>query len=85
METTRQGGCLCGALRYEISGEPLAVAVCHCPDCQVQSGSAFSMSMLVPRERLFAGSPASPAPGRARLRAAQTSRASSAPAAARGS
>ena len=48
MMTTREGGCLCGELRYEVTGEPLAVTVCHCPDCQGQSGSAFGMSMIVP-------------------------------------
>jgi len=46
----RTGGCQCGALRYEIRGEPVAVAACHCRDCQRQSGSAFSMSLLVPRD-----------------------------------
>ena len=28
------------------------MAACHCQDCQRQSGSAFSMSMLVPRDAL---------------------------------
>jgi hypothetical protein len=48
--STRTGGCQCGELRYEITGEPIAVAACHCKDCQCQSGSAFSMSMLVKRQ-----------------------------------
>ncbi len=48
--STRTGGCQCGELRYEITDEPIAVAACHCKDCQCQSGSAFSMSMLVNRE-----------------------------------
>jgi len=46
----REGGCLCGNLRYAISGEPLATVACHCSDCQVQSGSAFGMTMVVKRE-----------------------------------
>lgn len=59
MPATREGGCLCGALRYEVRGEPLAVSVCHCPDCQGQSGSAFGMSMVVPRDafRWLSGEP----------------------------
>lgn len=35
------GGCLCGAIRYEVS-EPLSGAtICHCRDCQKSTGSAF--------------------------------------------
>ena len=44
------GGCQCGALRYRIEGEPLAVVACHCTECQRATGSAFGMSMVVPRE-----------------------------------
>lgn len=42
----RQGGCLCGQVRYEVTGEPLAVVLCHCINCQKQSGSAFSINMV---------------------------------------
>jgi len=45
----REGGCLCGALRYRLAGDPLTFYVCHCTDCQAQTGSAFGLSMLVPR------------------------------------
>lgn len=34
-----QGGCHCGAVRYEVSGEPLHVALCHCSDCRKSSGA----------------------------------------------
>ena len=59
-ESAREGGCLCGAIRYRITGEPLAVSVCHCTDCQRQSGSAFSMSLVARREQLtvLTGEPA---------------------------
>jgi hypothetical protein len=33
------GGCACGAIRYEISGEPLAMNDCQCRDCQRKSGT----------------------------------------------
>ena len=46
----RQGGCGCGAVRYEIEGEPVVLAVCHCRECQRQSGSAFGMSLIVKKE-----------------------------------
>lgn len=48
----REGGCECGELRYALDGDSLALAVCHCTHCQRQSGSAFSMSMVVPRQNL---------------------------------
>jgi hypothetical protein len=39
----RTGGCLCGAVRYSVRGEPLRVARCHCASCRKESGSAFSV------------------------------------------
>ncbi|MBO9450139.1 GFA family protein [Tropicibacter sp. R16_0] len=33
-----KGGCLCGALRYQISGDPLWVTACFCRFCQRASG-----------------------------------------------
>ena len=46
--TIRTGGCQCGALRYESAGEPIALYVCHCRECQKQSASAFGISVIVP-------------------------------------
>jgi len=45
----RIGGCQCGEVRYESVGDPLALYVCHCRECQKQSASAFGMSLEVPR------------------------------------
>jgi hypothetical protein len=33
------GGCLCGAVRYEVQGKPLFAVHCHCRDCQRASGT----------------------------------------------
>jgi len=41
------GGCQCGAVRYEISGAPLELYVCHCRECRKQSASAFGISAIV--------------------------------------
>ncbi len=44
----RTGGCLCGAVRYTVCGEPVQVGRCHCTDCQKESGSAFSVYAVWP-------------------------------------
>jgi hypothetical protein len=47
---TRTGGCLCGAVRYRVSGEPFHVGRCHCVDCRKESGSAFTVYAKWPRD-----------------------------------
>ena len=53
------GGCLCGAIRYELANTPAMTGVCHCKNCQKQAGSAFSTLAGVPRSEfnLTAGKP----------------------------
>jgi hypothetical protein len=46
------GGCNCGQLRYEIRGEPSVVLACHCLNCQRQSGSAFSVNLIITADQL---------------------------------
>lgn len=46
------GGCLCGAVRYSLNGAPILVHVCHCHDCQSASGSAYSLTVIVPTAAL---------------------------------
>jgi hypothetical protein len=59
MTAMRSGGCLCGAVRYESAGKPLFSLLCHCRDCQHQSGSAYVAAMRVPAAgfRLTKGEP----------------------------
>jgi hypothetical protein len=44
--TDRQGHCLCGAVRYRLSAEPLAIRICWCRDCQHISANG-TVNMLV--------------------------------------
>ena len=29
-----QGGCLCSAIRFRVSGEPIFSSICHCATCR---------------------------------------------------
>lgn len=55
----RAGGCQCGAIRYRIDGDPGMVSVCHCAECQRQSGSAFGMTLVLRQDQfsLLQGTP----------------------------
>lgn len=46
------GRCLCGAVTYELTGDLLATAVCHCDHCQRQGGSAFSVNLVAHESQL---------------------------------
>lgn len=46
------GRCLCGQISYEISGDLIATAVCHCDHCQRQSGGAFSVNLIAVESQL---------------------------------
>lgn len=43
------GGCSCGAVRYQCTGEPVLTAHCHCRDCQRSSGAAMATVFAVPK------------------------------------
>jgi hypothetical protein len=46
------GSCLCGKVTYSSDAEPVAQAVCHCTDCQRQTGTAFSVIVGVPSDAM---------------------------------
>ncbi|MGL4490039.1 MAG: GFA family protein [Rhizobiaceae bacterium] len=39
MSESYKGGCACGAIRYEISSEPISMNHCQCRHCQQKSGT----------------------------------------------
>lgn len=52
MANSFTGGCMCGAVRYECSADPLMAGNCHCRDCQRASGGAFVPALFVPKSAL---------------------------------
>lgn len=49
MSEVYAGGCACGAIRYEISGEPVFQNHCQCRDCQHKSGTGHGSFLTFPR------------------------------------
>jgi len=49
--TDRNGRCLCGAVSYTLSAEPIVVRLCWCRDCQRISANGI-VNALVPTEAL---------------------------------
>lgn len=43
-----EGGCYCGALRYEVKGKPVFKAQCHCRACTHFAGGAPNLFMAMP-------------------------------------
>ena len=42
------GGCMCGAVRYELKSEPFDCGWCHCRTCQLNSGAPAMVFASVP-------------------------------------
>jgi len=45
-----QGGCLCGSVRFEISGGIRDIVYCHCSQCRKAQGTAFATNGVVNRD-----------------------------------
>jgi hypothetical protein len=52
-----QGSCLCGTVRYEITGEIGPISLCHCSRCRKANGTAFlAAAQVAPSEfKIVAG------------------------------
>lgn len=61
MKTPFSGGCLCGEIRYECTGEPELMYYCHCTDCRKSNGTAFHAGIYMKRSdfQLNSGTPKS--------------------------
>jgi hypothetical protein len=45
------GGCLCGDVRFEVSGRFTPISHCHCSKCRKASGSAFNSGIACKASR----------------------------------
>lgn len=48
--TTRTGQCLCGSIKYSISGTTVYNTICHCLNCRRVTGSAFLCASICYKE-----------------------------------
>ncbi len=48
---TLTGGCLCGDIRYRVTGEATHTNICHCTQCQRQTGSLIGAFFTYPLDR----------------------------------
>ena len=48
--TTVSGGCLCGKVRFEATGQPYRVGICHCLDCRKHHGALFLAAAIFPEQ-----------------------------------
>ena len=54
------GGCACGAIRYEVAGEPIGMNDCQCRQCQRDSGTGHGSYLTFAGATVtLAGAPAS--------------------------
>lgn len=43
-----EGGCYCGELRFQFSGDPAFRGQCHCRECQYIAGGSMNIVMGIP-------------------------------------
>lgn len=51
-DQTLEGGCTCGALRYQMTCAPMFVNCCHCHWCQRETGSCFAVNAAIEADRV---------------------------------
>ena len=44
------GACLCGAVKYSITSQPLRMGQCHCDDCRKSTGTGHSSNAFFNRD-----------------------------------
>jgi hypothetical protein len=57
MTMVRGGGCLCGKVRYEVTGPAKSAIQCYCRDCQHISGGGHLPAFIVHRDNFSRAGP----------------------------
>lgn len=51
-KTRREGGCLCGAVRFIATRAPDRIGLCHCLDCRKHHGAVFFAAAIFPADQV---------------------------------
>lgn len=51
-EITLNGSCLCGAVHYEVTGDPQRFYHCHCARCRKSSGTGHATNLMLTDAKL---------------------------------
>jgi hypothetical protein len=54
---TRNARCSCGSLSVDADGEPAAISLCHCRECQRRTGAPFGIGAYYPAEQVRLSGP----------------------------
>ena len=46
-QSTLRGSCLCGAVKYEVTGEPKRFYHCHCSRCRKATGTGHASNLFI--------------------------------------
>ena len=49
-DTTYEGGCACGAIRYRSEAEPIFSFLCQCRQCQQATGTGHASLFIMPAD-----------------------------------
>jgi hypothetical protein len=52
MDQTHAGSCLCGAVRFEVTGDFERFYLCHCSRCRKDTGSAHAANLFSSRAKV---------------------------------
>ena len=47
----KEGGCVCGAVRFSVRGAPIRAGLCHCMTCRKAHASAFNPFLVFSPEQ----------------------------------